>query len=106
MIAGISTASSEGFSKVIGFDIDKGKVDSLINSKSYIKHIDELQISLAIDCGVEATNDFSRINEVDAVILCLPTPLKENRSPDLSYVLDSFEQFKIYLKDDSLNKQN
>ena len=93
--------SEEGY-KVIGFDIDKGKVDSLNNSKSYIKHIDELQISLAIDCGFEATNDFSRINEVDAIILCLPTPLKENRSPDLSYVLDSFEQFKIYLKDDQV----
>lgn len=84
--------------KVIGFDIDLYKVDKLNNGESYIEHIHSDDISLAKERGFEATVDFSKISEVDAIILCVPTPLNKYREPDLSYVLDTTEACAPYLR--------
>lgn len=78
--------------KVIGFDVDNSKVDSLNRGLSYIEHIGSDAIQSAIDSGVfEATSDFNRVCEVDALILCVPTPLNKHREPDLSYVVSTVE---------------
>ena len=77
--------------KVIGFDIDLTKIDLLNSGESYIEHISSKDILLSKEKGFEATVDFSRITEVDAIILCVPTPLNQYREPDLSYVLDTTE---------------
>ena len=83
--------------KVIGFDIDNFKVDSLNAGKSYIEHIaaDKIQAAQSL---FEATTDFSRIGECDAIILCVPTPLNQYREPDISYVIDTTDAVKPYLR--------
>lgn len=83
--------------KVIGFDIDDFKVNSLNAGKSYIEHIaaDKIQAAQPL---FEATTDFSRIAECDAIILCVPTPLNQYREPDISYVIDTTDAVKPYLR--------
>ena len=84
--------------KVIGFDIDSTKVEKLNVGKSYIEHIHSDKISDAVKCGFEATTDFRRIKEVDAIIFCVPTPLNKYREPDLSFVIDTMDSVKPYLR--------
>ncbi len=72
--------------KVLGFDLDEKKVKLLTQGKSYIKHISEKKIKEAVKSGkLKTTTDFSRLPEVDAIIICVPTPLDEHREPDMSY---------------------
>ncbi len=79
----------QGF-KVIGFDVDKRKIDMLYQGKSYIKHIKMEPVSTKIKEGkLEATVDFSRLGEADCILICVPTPLTDKMEPDLSYVLDT-----------------
>ena len=93
--------SEEGF-KVIGFDIDKEKVDLLNSGKSYIKHIKEGAISAMSNNGFVATVDFAKITDVDAIIICVPTPLGVHNEPDLSYIHGTLENIKPHLKEDQL----
>jgi UDP-N-acetyl-D-glucosamine dehydrogenase len=76
--------------QVLGLDVDQTKVDSLNNGESYIKHISSADLQARRTAGrLEATADFSRIRELGAVLICVPTPLDTNREPDLSYVLNT-----------------
>ncbi|MCP3869832.1 MAG: UDP-N-acetyl-D-glucosamine dehydrogenase, partial [Gammaproteobacteria bacterium] len=84
--------------KVLGIDIDQTKVDALNSGKSYIEHIPSGQIQSSIKNGFEATADFSRTAEADALILCVPTPLNKYREPDLSYVTDTTDAVIPYLR--------
>ena len=77
--------------KVLGFDIDPDKAEKISAAKTYIKHIPDEAIKAATDKGFEATTDFSRATEADALILCVPTPLDNHREPDLSYVIDTMD---------------
>ena len=86
--------------KVIGFDIDRGKVDALRAGNSYIEHISATYIKDAIQRSFDPTTDFSRAQEVDALILCVPTPLNKYREPDLSFVLNTIELLLPYLHKD------
>jgi UDP-N-acetyl-D-glucosamine dehydrogenase len=83
--------------KVIGFDIDRTKVEALRAGVSYIEHISADAIKGATERGFEPTTDFSRAGEVDALILCVPTPLNKYREPDLSFVLNTMESLLPYL---------
>ena len=87
----------EGY-KVLGFDIDEFKVSHLMKGESYIEHIGSEKIKNAVGNGFEATLDFKRIPEVDAIILCVPTPLNKYREPDLSFVLDTVDSIVPYLR--------
>ncbi|MGL6071296.1 nucleotide sugar dehydrogenase, partial [Craterilacuibacter sp.] len=84
--------------KVIGYDIDKSKVDALMNGQSYIEHIAATSIQGALLDGFEATADFSRAPEADALILCVPTPLNKYREPDLSFVINTIDSLLPYLR--------
>ncbi|GMU90934.1 MAG: nucleotide sugar dehydrogenase [Chlorobiota bacterium] len=85
--------------KTIGFDIDDSKIPVLNSGKSYIKHIASERIKSAVDTGLfEATSDFSRLPEADAVIIAVPTPLNKHREPDLSYVENSAKVAAQYLR--------
>ena len=84
--------------KVIGFDIDQKKVDSLNSGQSYIEHIPNQAIENALTNGFEATTGFSRAAEVDALILCVPTPLNKYREPDLSFILHTTDALVPYLR--------
>ena len=75
---------------VIGVDIDQSKVDSLNNSCSYIRHIANESIAAEIEAGrFRATTDFSEVASVNAIIICVPTPLNKNREPDISYIIET-----------------
>ena len=88
----------KGF-QVIGFDLDPMKPVTLQQGKTYIKHIPAERISAAVKTGlVEATTDFSRLTEVDAILICVPTPLDRHRQPDLSYVLESTRTVAKFLR--------
>lgn len=84
--------------KVVGFDIDQSKIDHIAQGKSYIEHIPASAINAAVDRGFEATTDFTRASDVDALILCVPTPLNKYREPDLSFVLDTTDSLVPYLR--------
>jgi UDP-N-acetyl-D-glucosamine dehydrogenase len=84
--------------KVVGLDIDIKKVDALNAGKSYIEHIKAEDIAAAIKAGSLATTDFSKAREVDALILCVPTPLTKYREPDLSYVTDTTDALVPHLR--------
>lgn len=84
--------------KVVGFDIDQSKIDCIAKGESYIEHISADAIATAVSRGFEATTDFTRAGEVDALILCVPTPLNKYREPDLSFVLDTTDSLVPYLR--------
>lgn len=85
--------------KVIGFDVDQRKVDTLKASGSYIEHITADAIAKAMASGFEATTDLSRAAEVDAIIICVPTPLNKHREPDLSFVINTVEAIAPHLRE-------
>ena len=75
---------------VLGIDVDPQKVELLKNGQSYIKHILPSTIIELVKSGkFSASTDFSLIKEVEAVIVCVPTPLTKNREPDISFILDT-----------------
>ena len=83
---------------VVGFDTDQAEVESLGAGRSYIKHIGETRIrKLAASDKVTFTADMAKIAEVDAVIICVPTPLDHHREPDLSFVISTVEAIAPHL---------
>jgi len=89
--------SEEGF-RVTGFDIDNTKIDMLVSSRSYICRIPETEIALARDRGFQATTDFTCISEMDAIVICVPTPLTEYHEPDLSFVTETVKSIAPHLR--------
>jgi UDP-N-acetyl-D-glucosamine dehydrogenase len=89
--------NEEGF-RVTGFDIDRTKIDMLACSRSYICRIPETEISLARDRGFQATTDFACISKMDAIVICVPTPLTEYREPDLSFVTETVKSIAPHLR--------
>jgi UDP-N-acetyl-D-glucosamine dehydrogenase len=88
---------------VLGLDVDASKVQLLNNGKSYIKHIEPSAIAELIRSGkFSASTDFSRIKEVEAVIVCVPTPLTKNREPDISFILDTGRAIAPHLRKGTL----
>jgi UDP-N-acetyl-D-glucosamine dehydrogenase len=83
---------------VLGLDIDTAKVDALNQGKSYIKHISSESVAEIVRSGgFSASSDFSRIREVTAIIICVPTPLTKNREPDISYIIETGKNIGRYL---------
>ncbi|MDW8002939.1 MAG: nucleotide sugar dehydrogenase [Deltaproteobacteria bacterium] len=82
---------------VTGFDIDDAKIKMLKDGKMYIRHIDSQRL-VQNSSKFTPTSDFSKLSEVDAVIICVPTPLNKYREPDMSYVFDTGRIISRYLK--------
>jgi UDP-N-acetyl-D-glucosamine dehydrogenase len=93
--------SGEGF-KVTGFDIAPDKVATLNSGGSYIVRILPSAIQQMQKTGFRATADYSRITQMDAVIICVPTPLNEHHEPDLSYVTGTVASIAPYIQDGQL----
>ncbi|MCY2932570.1 MAG: nucleotide sugar dehydrogenase [Planctomycetota bacterium] len=84
---------------VKGFDIDASKVTALNSGESYIGHISSERVASMIASGrFEATSDFARLNEVEAIIICVPTPLGRHREPDLGPVINTGKMIGKYLE--------
>jgi UDP-N-acetyl-D-glucosamine dehydrogenase len=90
---------AEAGHKVTGFDTDPEKVRMLNAGKSYIEHIQQTKIQQFVNSRhFSATNDFSKLKEVDAILICVPTPLNEYREPDLSYVEETANSIYPHLQ--------
>src|SRR5712675_1418522 len=83
---------------VTGFDIDQRKVDTLTKGESYIYRISTEEIQAAKAQGFSATSDYSRIVDMDAVIICVPTPLNQYHEPDLSFITDTTHAIAPHLQ--------
>ena len=85
--------------KVIGFDVDPEKINSINAGKTYIKHFKDEQIQdLSSSDLCEVTTDFSRLDEPDAILICVPTPLDHHREPDMTYVEETAKTISEYLR--------
>ena len=84
--------------RVTGFEIDAQKVEKLSRGESYIYRIPSTEIQLARMKQFSATVDYSVISSMDAVIICVPTPLNEQREPDLSYIINTAEAITPHLR--------
>jgi UDP-N-acetyl-D-glucosamine dehydrogenase len=83
---------------VLGLDVDPAKIESLNSGRSYIKHIESSAIAEHVKAKMfEASADFSRIKEVEAVIICVPTPLNKNREPDISFIINTGKSIAPHL---------
>ena len=88
---------------VLGLDVDEAKVKAINAGRSYIKHIEAATIERAVKDGrLSASADFSRVKEVEAVIICVPTPLNKNREPDISYIINTGKSIAPHLKKGTL----
>lgn len=88
----------KGF-KVIGFDVDEAKIPFIKKGESYIKHIKSEKVKASVESGnLEATTDFSKLPEVDAIIICVPTPLNKYREPDMKYIVNTADVISKYLR--------
>ena len=83
--------------KIIGFDIDKKKISKIKKNDSYIDRISNKDISLINKKGNFYSN-FSHIKKCDVIVICVPTPLKKNQNPDLSFIKNTVNSIKKYLK--------
>ncbi len=87
----------KGF-RTTGFDIDPAKIDSLCQGKTYIKHIPSSEIASEVQQDrLRPTTDFAELSEMDAIIICVPTPLDDHREPDLSFIRATAESISRHL---------
>jgi len=85
--------------KVIGFDIDEKKVRTLNSGRSIIKHVPHSKVKEIVKAGrFKATSNMARLKNVDAILVCVPTPLTQNREPDMQFIIKSTETIAKYLQ--------
>lgn len=89
--------------KVVGFDVTAGKVDMLNRGESYIQDVPTSLVAGHVKNGLlSATTDFSRLAEVDTINICVPTPLRKTKDPDMSFIVAAAEQIARYLRPGTL----
>ena len=85
--------------KVVGFDIDEKKVRTLNSGRSIIKHVPHSRVKQIVKAGrFKATSNMARLKTVDAILVCVPTPLTQNREPDMQFIIKSSETIAKYLQ--------
>ena len=90
---------AEAGHRVTGFDTDPNKVQKLNHGQSYIQHIPNSKVQQFVQSRhFNATTDFSRLTEADAILICVPTPLDQRREPDLSYVENTAKSIRPHLR--------
>jgi len=83
--------------RVLGFDVDRAKVDALARGEMYIRHLDEGRVGRSAG-RFTATDEFGRLGEPDVLVICVPTPLTPQREPDMSYVVGTARQVRAHLR--------
>jgi UDP-N-acetyl-D-glucosamine dehydrogenase len=82
-----------------GFEVDEKKVAEINAGRSYIGDVDSESIKQSVDAGrLSATTDFSQLKECDVILICVPTPLRKTKEPDVSFILSAAEKIKKYLR--------
>jgi UDP-N-acetyl-D-glucosamine dehydrogenase len=90
--------ASRGF-QATGFEVDKNKVEQINSGHSYIGDVSTQQVKQAVDAGrLRATIDFDQLKECDAIIICVPTPLRKTKEPDVSFILAAAEETRQRLR--------
>ncbi|SNS33025.1 UDP-N-acetyl-D-glucosamine dehydrogenase [Anaerovirgula multivorans] len=93
-----TTTALSGF-KVIGIETNKTKVNKLLAGKSYVKDVPDDDIASVIKKGsLSVTSEYKQMNKMDVIIICVPTPLKNDNTPDVSYIYQVVEKIKQYAK--------
>ena len=83
----------------LGIDIDSSRIKSIRRGKSYIQDIDDAEMSELVDSGkLTVTDDYSRLADADVVSICVPTPLRKSKSPDISYIVDALSRMSEHIK--------
>ena len=86
-----------GFS-VVGIDLDQRKVDAINQGTSYIQDVPTQEVQKLVEAGrLKATTDYAVLQEIDAVSICVPTPLRKTKDPDISYIIASVEEIVKYV---------
>jgi UDP-N-acetyl-D-glucosamine dehydrogenase len=84
--------------EVLGIDIDKNKINSINDGKNYINDVNDKILKNAVKKGLfQGTTDFRRVKELDAVSICVPTPLNKEKNPDISFIVSVMDEIKNYL---------
>ena len=92
------TFAEKGF-RVLGFDVDPSKIENIASGESYIGDVESGPLAEQVQSGrLSATVDMSRLSEPDAICICVPTPLRKTRDPDMSYVTGALEEIKKTLR--------
>ena len=95
----LALAFAETGHSVLGFDVDPDKIAHIQRGEGYIRHLDGGRVAAARSAGrLEATSDFLRLREVDAILICVPTPLTPQREPDMRFVEKASRQVKVTLR--------
>src|SRR5258707_287200 len=95
----LALAFAESGHRVLGFDTDPAKIDSLQRGESYLSHLDGGRVRRLVEDGLlRATADPCRLGEPDALLICVPTPLTAQREPDLSFVVGTTEAIASCLR--------
>jgi UDP-N-acetyl-D-glucosamine dehydrogenase len=94
----LARAFGVGGFRVLGFDVDRSKVERLERGESYIGHITADSVKAMRAAGFAATADFGRLGEPDAILICVPTPLTEAREPDMTFIVGAAEQIARRLR--------
>jgi UDP-N-acetyl-D-glucosamine dehydrogenase len=90
--------AGKGF-KAIGFEVDDNKAEQINAGKSYIGDVSTQQVKDCVDAGrLRATTDFDHLEECDAIVICVPTPLRKTKEPDVSFILAAAEEIKKRLR--------
>jgi UDP-N-acetyl-D-glucosamine dehydrogenase len=96
----LGTAFAEAGLKVLGFDVQQKKVESINRGESCVGDVDSGRVLALRSRGlIEATTDQNRLREADAICICVPTPLTKTREPDLSYVIHESEEISQRLRE-------
>ena len=86
---------------VVGIDIDKKKTDLINNGTNYIKDVDDKLLTKAvIEKKLTATTNFSNVQDLDSISICVPTPLKKQKDPDISFIISVMNKIKNYIHRD------
>jgi UDP-N-acetyl-D-glucosamine dehydrogenase len=90
---------ARGGVRVVGFDVDPAKIESIRAGRTYIGDLNDEQIGAQVRAGrLTATTDFDVLAEVDAILICVPTPLRKTLDPDISYVVSAADEIKRRLR--------
>ena len=81
--------------QVLGIDIDQNKINSLNNGENFINDVDDEELESAVKKGLlKGTTDFSKVKNLDALSICVPTPLNKNKNPDISFIVSAMDEIK------------
>lgn len=94
--------SNAGF-RVTGFDVDVQKIRTLAEGRSYIGDVDASAVQKLVEAGrFSATSEFDRLAEMDVINICVPTPLRKTRDPDVSFIASAVDEIRKHLREGQL----